>query len=107
MMHEDFARATDCFKKALKLEPKNMEYLDAYGAFLADIGRSEEAVKVLKRRLCLLCLVFAGSDCACFYSVRCCLCRVIAADCAAIAARCFASRCHRQETNQRAAMVQK
>lgn len=48
-MQEEFPTALDCFRKALKLQPENIEILEAYGGFLADIGQQDEAIKVSRR----------------------------------------------------------
>jgi predicted Zn-dependent protease len=49
--YDDFDQARNCFQLCLKQAPDNLEYIDAYGSFLAEVGDVEEAVTVLKRSI--------------------------------------------------------
>ncbi|PRW32682.1 UPF0661 TPR repeat-containing -like [Chlorella sorokiniana] len=46
---ENFDQAAKSFRRALDMEPENIEYLEGYGSFLAETGQREEAVVVLQR----------------------------------------------------------
>eukprot|EP00887_Chlorella_sp_A99_P005851 scaffold1.g5851.t1 len=48
-MREDFKEARRLYKRAVELEPESPRYLDAFGAFLADVGDAEQAVAVLRK----------------------------------------------------------
>ncbi|KAG2484624.1 hypothetical protein HYH03_016578 [Edaphochlamys debaryana] len=50
---DDFDSARMALRKAVKMEPKNVEYVDALGALLAEVGPEEEAVEVLKQSVVL------------------------------------------------------
>ncbi|KAF8071059.1 SPBC16D10.01c [Scenedesmus sp. PABB004] len=50
---ERFDAALECFRDALELEPENAEIVDAHGALLAELGRTEEAVQALQRAVAL------------------------------------------------------
>jgi hypothetical protein len=43
---DNYDMAQECMRDALELEPENLEVLDAYGALLAELGSSEQAVQV-------------------------------------------------------------
>lgn len=45
----DSARAEDCFKRALALEPKSAEAAMAYARFLLEAGRANEALRYFRR----------------------------------------------------------
>jgi Flp pilus assembly protein TadD len=42
---ERYDAALECMRDALALEPENIDVLDALGALLAELGRTEEAVQ--------------------------------------------------------------
>jgi tetratricopeptide (TPR) repeat protein len=44
MRSDDYAMAADAFRKALALDPENLEVLNALGVALADQGKSDEAI---------------------------------------------------------------
>ena len=46
LQYDDFDSARTALKKAAKLEPSNIEIVDALGALLAEIGPEDEAVLV-------------------------------------------------------------
>ncbi|KAI7838116.1 hypothetical protein COHA_008123 [Chlorella ohadii] len=46
---ENYDQAAKSFRRALDMEPENLEYLEGYGSFLAETGQREEAVAVLQR----------------------------------------------------------
>lgn len=48
---DEYERALECLRDALQLEPENLELLDAHGALLAELGRTEEAVAVRLQQL--------------------------------------------------------
>ncbi|EFN50963.1 hypothetical protein CHLNCDRAFT_141593 [Chlorella variabilis] len=52
MENLDLARTS--FKRALELEPENVEYLEGYGSFLAEVGPRSEALAVLQKAAQLL-----------------------------------------------------
>ncbi|GIL67164.1 hypothetical protein Vafri_20615 [Volvox africanus] len=49
LQYNDYDSARTAFRKAAKMDPKNVEYLDALGALLAEIGPEDEAIEVLKK----------------------------------------------------------
>ncbi|KAL4424581.1 hypothetical protein ABPG77_009165 [Micractinium sp. CCAP 211/92] len=50
---ENFELARTSFKRALDMEPENVEFLEGYGSFLAEVGPQSEAVTVLQRAVAL------------------------------------------------------
>lgn len=48
LQYDDFDAARTALKKAAKMEPMNVEIVDALGALLAEIGPPNEAVQVCK-----------------------------------------------------------
>lgn len=46
LQYDDFDSARTALRKAVKLDPKNIECVDALGALLAEVGPEEEAVEV-------------------------------------------------------------
>ncbi|GLC46815.1 hypothetical protein PLESTB_001800400 [Pleodorina starrii] len=53
IQYQDYDSARTALRKAAKMDPKNVEYLDALGALLAEIGPEDEAVEVLKKSVSL------------------------------------------------------
>ncbi|GLI63511.1 hypothetical protein VaNZ11_006496 [Volvox africanus] len=53
LQYNDYDSARTAFRKATKMDPKNVEYLDALGALLAEIGPEDEAIEVLKKSVSL------------------------------------------------------
>ncbi|PNW86960.1 hypothetical protein CHLRE_02g103050v5 [Chlamydomonas reinhardtii] len=53
LQYDDFDSARTALRKAVKLDPKNIECVDALGALLAEVGPEEEAVEVLKQAVAL------------------------------------------------------
>ncbi|KAG2436429.1 hypothetical protein HXX76_006732 [Chlamydomonas incerta] len=53
LQYDDFDSARTALRKAVKLDPKNIECVDALGALLAEVGPEEEAVEVLKQAVSL------------------------------------------------------
>lgn len=51
LMFDRYNEAKDFFRRALKLEPHNLEFLDTYGAVLAEVGPPDEALQVLQTAL--------------------------------------------------------
>ncbi|KAL4421299.1 hypothetical protein ABPG75_010590 [Micractinium tetrahymenae] len=50
---ENFELARTSFKRALDMEPENIEFLEGYGSFLAEVGPQSEAVTVLQHAVAL------------------------------------------------------
>lgn len=50
---ENFELARTSFKRALDMEPENVEFLEGYGSFLAEVGPQAEGVTVLQRAVAL------------------------------------------------------
>ncbi|KAK9915673.1 hypothetical protein WJX75_002503 [Coccomyxa subellipsoidea] len=49
-LHSDkFKEAVRHFRRASDLDPQDVEYLDALGSVLAEVGQQDEAIKVLRR----------------------------------------------------------
>jgi len=48
LLFDDYNTALICLREAAEREPENLEALDAYGSLLAEVGRVEEAVAVLR-----------------------------------------------------------
>lgn len=46
---ENYDQAAKSFRRALDMEPENLEFLEGYGSFLAETGQRDEAVAVLQR----------------------------------------------------------
>eukprot|EP00878_Enallax_costatus_P016578 GHUV01017394.1.p1 GENE.GHUV01017394.1~~GHUV01017394.1.p1 ORF type:complete len:317 (+),score=108.87 GHUV01017394.1:512-1462(+) len=46
---ERYEAALDCMRDALQLEPENLEIIDAYGALLAELGRTDAALQELQK----------------------------------------------------------
>lgn len=46
LQYDDFDAARTALKKAAKMEPMNIVYVDALGALLAEIGPENEAIQV-------------------------------------------------------------
>lgn len=55
---DNYDAALECMRDALELEPENLEVLDAYGALLAELGSSEQAIQVGR-------LLFGAPFCSC------------------------------------------
>ncbi|KAG2454618.1 hypothetical protein HYH02_000459 [Chlamydomonas schloesseri] len=53
LQYDDFDSARTALRKAVKLDPKSIECVDALGALLAEVGPEEEAVEVLKQAVLL------------------------------------------------------
>ncbi|GFR51970.1 hypothetical protein Agub_g14496, partial [Astrephomene gubernaculifera] len=53
LRYDDFDSARTAMRKAVSLDPDNIEYLDAFGALLAEVGPAEEAIQVLRRAVAL------------------------------------------------------
>ncbi|GIL82282.1 hypothetical protein Vretimale_7247 [Volvox reticuliferus] len=53
LQYNDYDSARTALRKAAKMDPKNVEYLDALGALLAEIGPEDEAIEVLKKSVSL------------------------------------------------------
>jgi hypothetical protein len=51
LQFDDFDAARMALRKAVKLDPRNVECLDALGALLAEVGPEEEAVEVCPPQL--------------------------------------------------------
>lgn len=49
LTREDYDSALSMLKSAVELDPQNPEIHDAYGSLLAECGRAEEAVAVLRQ----------------------------------------------------------
>jgi kinesin family protein 5 len=50
MQYEDFDAARTALKKAAKMEPSNIEIVEALGALLSEIGPENEAIQVSHSR---------------------------------------------------------
>ncbi|PNH10263.1 hypothetical protein TSOC_003022 [Tetrabaena socialis] len=53
LQFDDFDAARTALRKAVKLDPSNIECMDALGALLAEVGPEEEAVQVLRQAVSL------------------------------------------------------
>ncbi|KXZ42721.1 hypothetical protein GPECTOR_122g462 [Gonium pectorale] len=53
LQHQDYDSARTALRKAVKLAPKNVEYVETLGALLAEVGPEEEALEVLKKAVTL------------------------------------------------------
>lgn len=69
LRYDDYDAARTAMRKAVQLDPRNVEYVDALGALLAEIGPEEEAIEVGHRGVRVW---GSGSGCQVQGAVGCC-----------------------------------